>query len=69
MALKKSDLDWSLWQSCYELRGGMDASLYKDFILPLLFVKYVTDKAKSDLNSLIDVPSSGSVGRVAAEST
>ncbi|WP_306190945.1 class I SAM-dependent DNA methyltransferase [Streptomyces sp. MK5] len=60
MALKKSDLYSSLWRSCDELRGGMDASQYKDYILTLLFVKYVTDKAKSDANSLIDVPAGGS---------
>jgi type I restriction-modification system DNA methylase subunit len=60
MALKKSDLYRSLWQSCDELLGGMDASQYKDYILTLLFVKYVTDKAKSDPNSLIDVPRGGS---------
>lgn len=60
MALKKSDLYRSLWQSCDELRGGMDASQYKDYILTLLFVKYVTDKAKSDGSSLIVVPEGGS---------
>lgn len=60
VALKKSDLYSSLWRSCDELRGGMDASQYKDYILTLLFVKYVTDKAKSDPNSLIDVPADGS---------
>jgi type I restriction enzyme M protein len=60
MALKKSDLYRSLWQSCDELRGGMDASQYKDYILTLLFVKYVTDKAKTDRDSLIDVPDGGS---------
>src|SRR3984957_19008038 len=60
MALKKSDLYSSLWQSCDELRGGMDASQYKDYILTLLFVKYVSDKQKADPNSLIDVPSGGS---------
>jgi type I restriction enzyme M protein len=66
MALKKSDLYRSLWQSCDELRGGMDASQYKDYILTLLFVKYVTDKAKSDPNSLIDVPAGGSFDDMAA---
>ncbi|WET78670.1 type I restriction-modification system subunit M [Amycolatopsis sp. QT-25] len=60
MALKKSDLYSSLWRSCDELRGGMDAGQYKDYILTLLFVKYVTDKAKSDRTSLIDVPDGGS---------
>lgn len=35
MALKKSQLYSSLWQSCDELRGGMDASQYKDYVLVL----------------------------------
>lgn len=60
VALKKSDLYSSLWKSCDELRGGMDASQYKDYILTMLFVKYVSDKAKTDPNSLIDVPAGGS---------
>jgi type I restriction enzyme M protein len=60
MALKKSDLYGSLWRSCDELRGGMDASQYKDYILTLLFVKYVSDKSKADPDSLIDVPEGGS---------
>lgn len=60
VALKKSDLYGSLWRSCDELRGGMDASQYKDYILTLLFVKYVSDKQKSDKQSLIDVPPGGS---------
>lgn len=61
LALKKSDLYSSLWKSCDELRGGMDASQYKDYILTLLFVKYVSDKAKvSKVDSLIDVPTGAS---------
>jgi len=42
--IKKSELYSSLWQSCDELRGGMDASQYKDYVLVLLFIKYVSDK-------------------------
>jgi type I restriction enzyme M protein len=60
MVLKKSQLYGSLWKSCDELRGGMDASQYKDYILTLLFVKYVSDKQKADPDSLIDVPAGGS---------
>ena len=60
MALKKSQLYSSLWQSCDELRGGMDASQYKDYVLTLLFMKYVTDKAAKDPNMLIEVPEGGS---------
>ena len=44
MAIKKSDLYSSLWASCDALRGGMDASQYKDYVLFMLFIKYVTDK-------------------------
>lgn len=60
MALKKSQLYTSLWQSCDELRGGMDASQYKDYVLTLLFMKYVSDKHAASPNSLIDVPPGGS---------
>ncbi len=44
MAIKKSELYASLWASCDELRGGMDASQYKDYVLVLLFIKYISDK-------------------------
>ena len=44
MALKKSEIYSSLWSSCDALRGGMDASQYKDYVLVLLFIKYVSDK-------------------------
>ncbi len=44
MPIKKSELYSSLWSSCDELRGGMDASQYKDYVLVLLFIKYVSDK-------------------------
>lgn len=60
LALKKSDLYSSLWSSADELRGSMDASQYKDYVLTLLFVKYVSDMAKADPYSLIDVPEDGS---------
>ena len=59
MAIKKSELYSSLWKSCDELRGGMDASQYKDYVLILLFVKYVSDKYAGDPNALIDVPAGG----------
>ncbi len=60
MALKKSQLYSSLWAGADELRGGMDASQYKDYVITLLFVKYVSDKAKADRYSPIDVPEGGS---------
>ena len=59
MALKKSQLYSSLWQSCDELRGGMDASQYKDYVLTLLFMKYVSDKYAGSPDALIEVPAGG----------
>lgn len=60
MGLKKSQLYSSLWQSCDELRGGMDASQYKDYVLTLLFMKYVSDKYPGKTGALIEVPKGGS---------
>ena len=59
MAIKKSELYSKLWKSCDELRGGMDASEYKDYILVLLFVKYVSDKYEGK-KGLIEIPKKGS---------
>jgi type I restriction enzyme M protein len=56
MAIKKSQLYSALWDGCDELRGGMDASQYKDYVLVVLFVKYISDKAKKDTDMLISVP-------------
>src|SRR5437899_1532803 len=56
MALKKSDLSSSIWGSCDELRGGMDASQYKDYVLVLLFVKYVSDRYAGQPFAQITVP-------------
>ena len=60
MAKKKSEIYGALWDACNKLRGGMDASQYKDYVLTLLFVKYISDKAKADANFLVDVPEGAS---------
>jgi type I restriction enzyme M protein len=56
MAIKKSELYSSLWSSCDELRGGMDASQYKDYVLVLLFIKYVSDKYAGQPYAPITIP-------------
>jgi len=66
MAIKKSELYASLWSSCDQLRGGMDASQYKDYVLVLLFVKYVSDKAASLKTYDIEVPKGGSFADMVA---
>jgi type I restriction enzyme M protein len=60
MAIKKTELYSSLWASADELRGGMDASEYKDYVLTLLFMKYVSDRFEADPDSLIEVPEGAS---------
>ncbi len=66
MAIKKSDLYSSLWKSCDELRGGMDASQYKDYVLVLLFVKYVSDKYMGQRDAVLEVPKGGSFADMVA---
>lgn len=56
MAIKKSQLYSKLWASCDELRGGMDASQYKDYVLVLLFIKYVSDKYAGEPYTPITIP-------------
>ena len=56
MAVKKSELYSTLWKCCDELRGGMDASQYKDYVLVILFVKYISDKSRSDTAFDIEIP-------------
>jgi type I restriction enzyme M protein len=60
MAIKKSELYSSIWKSCDALRGGMDASQYKDYVLVLLFMKYVTDRYDGKEDALIEIPKGGS---------
>lgn len=66
MAIKKSDLYSSLWQSCDELRGGMDASQYKDYVLVLLFVKYISDKYAGQPYAQIIIPEGASFADMVA---
>jgi len=60
MALKKSELYSFLWSSCDELRGGMDASQYKDYVLSLLFIRYISDKYADVPYAPITVPKGSS---------
>jgi len=66
MAIKKSELYSSLWQSCDALRGGMDASQYKDYVLVLLFIKYISDKYAGQAYAPISVPQGASFNDMVA---
>jgi type I restriction enzyme M protein len=66
MPIKKSELYSSLWASCDELRGGMDASQYKDYVLVLLFIKYISDKYVDVPYAPITIPAGASFKDMAA---
>ena len=66
MAMKKSELYSSLWQGCDELRGGMDASQYKDYVLVLLFIKYIGDKWAGQPYAPIAIPEGASFADMVA---
>ena len=66
MAIKKSELYSSLWASCDELRGGMDASQYKDYVLFMLFIKYISDKYAGQPFAPITIPLGASFADMAA---
>jgi type I restriction enzyme M protein len=59
MAVKKTELYSTLWKSCDEMRGGIEPSQYKDYILILLFMKYVTDKYRDKKDALLVIPENG----------
>jgi len=60
MAIKKSELYSTIWASCDKLRGGMDASQYKDYVLVMLFLKYISDKYAGKKNAVITIPEGSS---------
>jgi type I restriction enzyme M protein len=66
MPIKKSDLYSKLWASCDELRGGMDASQYKDYVLVLLFIKYISDKYAGQPFAPIHIPPGASFADMVA---
>ena len=66
MAIRKSELYSSLWASCDALRGGMDASQYKDYVLVLLFLKYISDKYAGQPYAPLVIPEGSSFADMVA---
>ena len=64
MAIKKTELYSSLWASCDELRGGMDASQYKDYVLTMLFLKYISDRYSNDDFAIIEIPEDATFDKI-----
>ena len=55
MAVKKSELYSILWEACNKLRGGVEPARYKDYVLVLLFHKYVSDRYKGQPYAMFTV--------------
>lgn len=66
MAIKKTQLYSILWESCNILRGSMDASQYKNYVLTMLFIKYISDKVKTDDDLYFNLPDGCSFDDIAA---
>ena len=62
MAIKKSELYSTLWSGCDELRGGMDPSQYKDYVLSMLFIKYISDKYAGQAYAPLTIPKGADFG-------
>lgn len=55
MAVKKSELYSMLWEACNKLRGGVEPARYKDYVLVLLFHKYVSDRYKGQPYAMYNI--------------
>lgn len=58
--MKKSELYSILWEACNKLRGGVEPARYKDYVLVLLFFKYVSDRYKNQPLADFSVPEGAS---------
>jgi type I restriction enzyme M protein len=42
-ALRQDDILAAVWRACDTFRGAVDATQYKDYVLTILFLKYISD--------------------------
>lgn len=42
-AIRQDDINKAVWSACDSFRGIVDPSIYKDYILTMLFLKYISD--------------------------
>lgn len=52
MSISKETINSIVWKACDAFRGSMDASKYKDYILSMLFMKYLSDFHRERLQEL-----------------
>ena len=42
-SVKQKDINQAVWEACDTFRGVVDPSIYKDYVLTMLFLKYISD--------------------------
>ena len=52
--ISQSEINKAVWDACDTFRGVISADTYKDFILTMLFLKYLSDMYRDEYNSLMD---------------
>src|SRR5687767_4132249 len=52
--ISKNEINQTVWKACDTFRGIIDPSQYKDYILTMLFLKYVSDLYKEKRNEYLE---------------
>ena len=52
--ISQAEINKAVWNACDTFRGVISADTYKDFILTMLFLKYLSDVYRDEYNSLMD---------------
>lgn len=52
MKTTRADIEAALWRGANTFRGIIDAANYKDYVLSMLFVKYLSDTFKENVENL-----------------
>ena len=53
--LTQEEVNATLWKACDTFRGKIDSSIYKDYVLVMLFIKYVSDIYKEHRQEMMDI--------------
>lgn len=52
--VNQDDINKAVWSACDTFRGVISADTYKDFILTMLFLKYISDVYRDEYKTLVD---------------
>lgn len=52
--INQDEINKAVWAACDTFRGTVDPSIYKDFILTMLFLKYISDVYQDEYDKLVE---------------